>query len=77
MRTNKKLVVKYCSFNLITREFYLCTSKTDLANHINTSTRTILRRQSCSNDFVINDWCISIEVEVHKQPMRNDNPCFH
>ena len=68
-----KTTIKYSAFNLITREHYLCTSKISLSKHINTSVDTIRRREALNNDFIINDWNISIDVEIHKQPKRNDN----
>ena len=73
MKRNNKLVIKYCAFNVITHEFYLCTSKKDMAIKVNTSVDTIRRRESSNNDFTINNWCISVDVELHKQPKRNDN----
>ena len=73
MMKRKKLVVKYCAFNSITHEFYLCLSKVDLAKCCNVSTRTILRRMASNNDFMLKEWYVSINVEVIKQSVRNEN----
>lgn len=66
-----KNIVKYCVFNLKFKEVYLCTSKTLLSKRINCSTRTILRNELIKSGFVINDWYISTNVEVHKQHKMN------
>lgn len=71
MPKRKKLTVKYCAFNSLTHEFYLCLSKVDLAKCCDVSTRTILRRMALNNDFKLNEWYVSIDVEVIKQPIRN------
>ena len=73
MNKRKKLVVKYCAFNSLTHEFYLCLIKVDLAKCCKVSTRTILRRIASNNDFMLNEWYVSINVEVIKQPIRNVN----
>lgn len=70
---NHKTTIKYCAFNLILREHYLCTSKLSLAKHINTSVDTIRRREALNNDFIINNWHIAVDIEVHKQPKRNSS----
>lgn len=72
MRHNmNKTYIKYAAFNVIIREHYMCNSKTLLAKHIGTSTRTILRKELMDSNFIINDWYISTNVELHKQPVRN------
>ena len=63
--------VKYAAFNTIIKEYYLCNSKVDLAKYIGTSVDTIRRRELTNNDFYINEWYISTNVEIHKQPARN------
>lgn len=73
MAKQKKLIIKFCAFNNITHEFYLCSSKVDIAKCCGVSTRTILRRTAITSSFMINEWNISVDVEVHKQPIRNDN----
>lgn len=70
-----KTIIKYSAFNNITHEFYLCTSKVSLAKYIKSSADTIRRRTNDSNSFMINEWHISVDVEVHKQPKRNSNLC--
>lgn len=70
---HSKTTIKYCAFNSILKESYLCTSKKLLAKRINTSVDTIRRREVCSSVFVINEWYIYTNVKVHKQPIRNVN----
>ena len=69
----RKTTIKYCAFNSITHEFYLCTSKVDLARKTNMSVDTIRRRMASNNDFMLKEWYVSINVEVIKQPIRNVN----
>ena len=69
----RKTIIKYCAFNSITHEFYLCTSKADLARKTNMSVDTIRRRIASNNDFMLKEWYVSINVEVIKQPVRNEN----
>lgn len=71
MRKQRKIVVKYAGFNLLTREFYLCSSKKDIAKVVGSSVDTIRRRSLISNTFTINNWAIEVDVEIYKQPIRN------
>jgi hypothetical protein len=73
MKKQANSTIKYCAFNTKLMEHYLCTSKTLLSKKVNCSTRTILRKELIENNFIINDWYISTNVEVHKQPKRNTN----
>ena len=69
----RKITIKYCAFNLETHEFFLCTSKTDLAKKTNMSVDTIRRRMASNSDFMHKEWYVSTNVEVIKQPVRNEN----
>lgn len=64
--------IKYIAFNTTTYEVYACTSKSQLAIKIKTSVDTIRRKQQVHSTFIINDWCISTDVVVHKIDRKNN-----
>lgn len=73
MKNNNKQIVKYVALHMWYKDIFLCTSKTSLAKHINTSVDTIRRREASESRFYINGWIIYVDVEVNKQPKRNAN----